>query len=460
MIKHEVEVTKILYASRLTKRKYRKLLVLAKFLRDCRNKVSEYLYNNIELLFDMSKKDFVKHMRAIFEPKICSSFDYHVFTTVYTCYKNRLEQIQKHLDFESHVLDHVEYYAKNCKGHKKGDIKKLVFNDVKSSVHAVLIYLARYGNEHSYEYITNKLSDESLDDDSHRYYSELKRVCDKLGFKRLYKLAINKRERVRNRYNKNLIVFKSLTFSGRSRKKNLITKNKNKKSCIELFLSISGVYNYESFDIPIDYNKHYHGKKFDIYNVKHYDFEYTITFDEFNRRIRIHLAKDENREFPIVQDLTYQDVLGGDVNTKHNMFALSDGKTIDFYDRKLIQDFIKLEYENELRKKKNESYVVGARRQHKMDVLKNKMTYHNKKQVVELCNHLTSVGCQHFVMEDLKGTFGKCYVDSSLGGDENIKINYNKIVGFVGLSSLKDEFKHIAMNYGICLSLCHAAYTS
>ena len=80
------------------------------------------------------------------------------------------------------------------------------------------------------------------------------------------------------------------------------------------------------------------------------------------------------------------------------------------------------------------------------------MTYHNKKQVVELCNHLTSVGCQHFVMEDLQGTFGKCYVDSSLGGDENIQINYNKIVGFVGLSSLKDEFKHIAMNYGICLS--------
>ena len=90
------------------------------------------------------------------------------------------------------------------------------------------------------------------------------------------------------------------------------------------------------------------------------------------------MAKDEIREFPIVQDLTYQDVLGGDVNTKHNMFALSDGKTIDFYDRKLIQDFIKLEHENELRKKKNESYVVGARRQHKMDVLKNKMTYHNK----------------------------------------------------------------------------------
>ena len=87
MIKHEVTVAKILYASRLTKRKYRKLLALAKFLRDCRNKVSEYLYNNIELLFDMSKKDFVKHMRAIFEPKICSSFDYHVFTAVYTCYK-------------------------------------------------------------------------------------------------------------------------------------------------------------------------------------------------------------------------------------------------------------------------------------------------------------------------------------------------------------------------------------
>ena len=65
MIKHEVTVAKILYASRLTKRKYRKLLALAKFLRDCRNKVSEYLYNNIELLFDMSMKDFVKHLILI-----------------------------------------------------------------------------------------------------------------------------------------------------------------------------------------------------------------------------------------------------------------------------------------------------------------------------------------------------------------------------------------------------------
>ena len=43
--------------------------------------------------------------------------------------------------------------------------------------------------------------------------------------------------------------------------------------------------------------------------------------------------------------------------------------------------------------------------------------------------------------------------------DEN-GLNYNRRIKLLKLSSLKDEFEHIARKYDICTSLVHSAYTS
>lgn len=56
----------------------------------------------------------------------------------------------------------------------------------------------------------------------------------------------------------------------------------------------------------------------------------------------------------------------------------------------------------------------------------------------------------------MDNSFGKSYVKDK----ENENINYNDKVKFLGLSNLKNEFEHIARNYGIAVSTVPAEYTS
>ena len=59
-------------------------------------------------------------------------------------------------------------------------------------------------------------------------------------------------------------------------------------------------------------------------------------------------------------------------------------------------------------------------------------------------------------MEDLDNGFGKSFVKEKNLND----INFNDIVHFLGISSLKQEFDHIVRNYDIAISTVHACYTS
>ena len=63
-------------------------------------------------------------------------------------------------------------------------------------------------------------------------------------------------------------------------------------------------------------------------------------------------------------------------------------------------------------------------------------------------------GENHAVFEDLDNGFGKSFVKT----EEDL--NYNRLVKEMRLSSIKDEFEHIARKYGISRSTVHAEYTS
>ena len=53
------------------------------------------------------------------------------------------------------------------------------------------------------------------------------------------------------------------------------------------------------------------------YRKKNPDYEYTITFDERNHQVNIHLCKDGERYIPQANGNT----VGIDVNCKHNLFS-------------------------------------------------------------------------------------------------------------------------------------------
>jgi transposase len=439
--------TKLFKSQDLTTQKYNELYDFAVFIRNHKNKVSEYVNQNLLHYLDMTKFTFLKEMRDIFKGDIYSSFDAQLYTDIFTTYQNKFDAVQKKLQFENITFNGFEFYKRNTKNHKKGDFKKVQLTRTQTLLTNCLTYLARYGNENTIDYISKQLV--ICDSKKKDYYNNILRCIDKFGFDRLMNLALSKRTSVIKHYSRKPIEFKSLTFRGRSRKTKILDYNSNYNSVIKTFISLSGFKGRKSLEIPVKFSKEYHG------NIKEYlksnnDYEYLIKFDEYHKTLSVHICKDGERYIPQAGN----EIVGIDVNCKHNLFSLSNESVYD-YDRKLVNDFCKLSLEID-KLKENKDYKIGKRKQWKLDTLKRKMVKSEQQLISNMCKELKLQGINHIVMEDLDNGFGKCYVKDI----DNEDINYNRKVNFLGLSSLKQEVEHISRKYDIGLSTVHSSYTS
>ena len=441
--------TKTFKSNDITRQKYDELYDLAVLIRNHKNEVSKYVNDNLLHFLDYSKFQFQKEMVSQFKGTIPSSFYIHLYNHVFTCYQNKFKNIQRRLTFEVPTFKGFEYYKRDTKKNKKGDLKRVLIDKKQTPLSSCLTYLARYGNEDTIEYISSNL--DKCDDKRREFYKNILRCCEKYGFERIYTLALSKRKRTLNHYSSNPIEFKSLSFGGRSRKKQIVDFNKRFSSKINSFVSLSG-FDRQNLDIPVKYHKGYHG------SMKEYrkdcpSHEYVITFDEKNKQVNVNICKDGDRYIPEPSGNT----IGIDVNCKHNLFSLYNGTTYD-YDRKLTNDYSKLLRDIDNLKSKNKNYVIGKRKQWKLNKLKEKAIKYEQQTIATMCKNERKNGVGHIVMEDLKGGFGKCYAKDN--DNDNEDINYNRKVGFLGLSSLKQEVEHIARKYDIAVSTVHASYTS
>ena len=438
---------KIFHSKDLTRQKYDELYGFATLIRNHKNIVSQYVNDNLLYFLDCTKFQFLTEMILHFKSVISSSFYIALYTQVYTCYQNKFEAIKRKLTFDVTTFNGFEFYKRDTKKHKKGELKKVLIDKKKTPLSICLTYLARYGTENTIDYIKSHIDE--CDDKKREFYNNILRCCDKFGFERLYKLALSKRKRTIKHHSEHPIEFKSLTFSGRCRKKRIIDYNHKFGSVINSFISLSG-FSRKSFDIPISFNKGWYGSMKD-YQKNNPEYEYTITFNEKKHQVNINLCKYGERYIPQVNGRT----IGIDVNCKHNLFSLSNGTTYN-YDRKLVYDFCKLSLDIDRLKGQYKDYKIGKRKQQKLSTLKSKMIKYEQQLIANMCKTLHSQGVGHIVMEDLNNEFGKCYAKDK----DNDDINYNRKVNFLGLSSLKQEVEHIARKYDIAVSTVQASYTS
>ena len=442
--------TKILHSNNLTRLKYNELRAFAMSIRNHKNIVSEYINKNLLKYLDYNMFSFLKEMRNKYKGLIPSSFDKQLYEQVFTCYQNKFKALQKKLTFEKITFVGFEYYKRNCKNHKKGDFKKVILTREKTSLSICLSYLARYGNNNIVEYINSQL--DNVDDNKKQFYNNILNYINKFGLDRLLSLSLSKRNRIIKQYQERPIEFNSLTFSGRCRKTDIISYNKNYNSIINSFVSLSGL-NRKSFDIPIKFNKDWFGNMKD-YHKKNPDYEYTITFNEKQKQVNIHICKDGERYIPTVDDNS--NIVGIDVNIKHNLFSLSNGLTYD-YNRKLVNDFCKLStYLDNVKEKQGKEYKVGKRYQLKLDKLREKIVKSNQQLISSMCKSLKNNNITHIVMENLDNGFGKSFVKDKNNND----INFNRIVKFLKISNLKNEIEHIGRKYDIAVSTVQSYYTS
>ena len=209
--------TKVFTSDELTRRKYDELYSLAVAIREHKNLISREICSDILRYLDMTPMTFVKEMRSKYRGIASSSFDSHIYQSVIDAYQNKFDAITKRMKFEKVSFLGFEYYKRNCKGHTKGDLKRVITKRKSTDLSICLTYLARYGNENTLEYINSQLANGGLDEKKTKFYQNIIRYCSKFGFERLMKLALSLRNRTLKHYC-NPIVFKSLTFAGRSRK--------------------------------------------------------------------------------------------------------------------------------------------------------------------------------------------------------------------------------------------------
>lgn len=442
--------TKVFTSDCITRQKYDELYELAISIREQKNTISKVIASDIFTYLDKNPLTFVTDMRTRYKGVVSSNYDKQLYQQVIDAYQNKFEAINKKIKFENIEFVGFEFYKRDTKNNKKGDLKKVVTKRKTTPLSTCLTYLARYGNENTVEYINNQLASGYLDNKKTEFYQTILEKINKFGFERLMKLALQRRDYIIRRYNKP-IEFKSLTFNGRSRKKLIVGYNKNYNSKINAFISLSFP-TRKTMDIPVKFSKDYHGLMTDYVN-KSNDYEYVVCFNERKKQVKVNIVKNGTRYLPIVTE--NDKCIGIDVNVKHNLFSLSNGTEYD-YDRELLSDFCKLKRQVDALKKNNKGYMVGKRKQRKLDVLRNKMLKSNQQLISGMCKDLMSKGVRHVVLENLDNGFGKSYIkDETLYG-----INFNDIVKFLGISSLKQEVEHIARKYVIAVSTVQSNYTS
>lgn len=438
-------------SNELTELKYNELLGIAVSIIEQKNKVSKIINDNLWHYLEYSPLNFVTEMRAMYKGLLNSNFDKQAYQQVFDCYANKFDAIQKSIKFEHREFVCFEYYKKKVKNHNKGDFKKVLYKVKSTLLSTCLTYLARYGNSDTVEFIKKQLENKDLEENKRKFYNNILERIDKFGFERLMNLALRKRQRILSKYTKTSIVFKSLSFCGRSRKKYIIAYNKNYNSKINSFISLS-IPTRKSMDIPVKFSKEYHGRMKD-YKKSSHDYEYNLVFDELKKRVKINIAIDGQRFIP---DVTITDkVVGIDVNVKHNLFSLSNEMTYD-YDRDLVSEYCKCKLEIDRLKSIVPNYNVGKRKQRKFDVLRNKYIKHTEQLIANMCKSLQKQGFRHIVMENLDNGFGKTHIKN----DKFEGINFNDLVHFLNISSMKHIVEHIARNYDIGVSTVHSCYTS
>jgi len=323
-------------------------------------------------------------------------------------------------------------------------------------------FLGKYGKEGILNYINERLKQNEFKDKEQKlFYQNIQDHLIKFGEERLLQLASMKRSKVLEKYN-HTIEFKSLTFSSLNQISSpILDFNKNYNSCINTFVNLGafGENNRETLNIPVKFAKDkYHGPIKDYQKGK--NTSYTVCFNK--DQVRIILSKPGERFINIIDNCLNSDVLGVDVNVKHNLFSTSEGVEID-YDRELFDSYVKFLKKLDRAKtakakqglNKEEISKISKRNKIKFDKWKLRIEDMLKNKCYQLIQEAKANDKKHLVLEDLE-----LIAKSFSKNDEFDGFKYSRLIRLLNLSSLKNIIKNIAYRHGLTVTFVQAHYTS
>ena len=416
---------------------------------------------------DMTKFEAFNFFNPTFTTKLSSHYLKKAIEDVWKAYQLRFDAIRKKIEFEQVTKLIPSFYKRRTKEHQVGDIKSIERHTKKTELAKVLTWLARYGKNDTVYWLESKIP--TVDESKQKFYRTIIRCINKFGSDRLMRLAMSRREAVFAKYiNRGKVIFESLTFSGRSRiKRPIVDARRNVNGKFDYYIEIS----WDWFDngyrgnskntmcVPFKYNRAYHRALSRYCNGT--DTSYTVVIRD--KDIHFVLARDGHR-YTHNEEITEENTVGIDVNAKHNMFALNSGEFIP-HDEALIADLedalMKVDSKQKAynarfnKEEEHEAFKISKKDKARIEAITTKLNESNKKKIANLCKRLADHGIKHIAMENLDGFQG-----SKLHSEDSKGFNLGRLHLRTGLSSLKDEFIHIAPKYGLLVSLVQAEYTS
>ena len=441
---------------KLNKSKYELLETYAIEAKKFRNMISEEVYNNYkqEIFYkEISEYDFHKKFKYLNKcTKISAADCQRAISDVYTKYKTNLDMFIK----------------KRYKINANDKPIKLLFN-----------YMVRYyKNEEYFEKmledqfieVFNKINVKNPEEkDLESYNFRLKLLNEYVSLKRknFFKGQTNlnfisfvrcTQDFIIKKMNK--VTYKSLTFNHT----NVLGKKipaMLEKSHIKLTNTIVRINlpKIAIIDLPVRHSKKYHGT-FKDYKCnlnkttgqKQYLIQ--ISFDEVKKEVKVTLVRDIKKN---VSDLKDKQIFGVDVNTKHNIFALSNHE-IQEIDKKLVKKIVR--EKKKLKKIQSQRDKLKlpkeySRRQKRIQNKINKQVEYLQNYACHLLlkNHENSI----LVMENLERNFKKCKINNTQYEEE---LNYNDLFSLLRIYSMKDTMIRMSGNYNVNIVLVNPDFTS
>ncbi len=384
-----------------------------------KNKMSKYILDNFSrLLFD--KKSLLAEYK-LFKINDLSAWEAQtVFHDTIKLYENQLQKRKQNIDFKIQESTSVTYYRRATKKHQAGDVKEFKINTKKTELCRVVKYL-------TYCDLSKPLPEKIIAN-----------YKDRVWFPKIISFVHQKQ--------RNLIKsIKLITFNTGTYRK--LAFNGGTKYSYIFKDYANGLYkwwyrykiNKEIIDIPLQVNSKYHN-----------DFENTTRFRaECYVKItgdKIHVLTTKNSQEYSFKEFT--DILGVDINVKHNFCYLSDNTSID-YDRKWIGQAVK-----EL-KKYDKFCEKTSQQKNQISKITRRNEWFFKQLVSQVLDDIESKNISDVVLEDLNLSFGATYIRHP-----NFEIKYSRLVRLLRLSNIKTWFIQQANKRGIRVHLTNPAYTS
>ena len=465
--RYESQFPTAFYPILLSDTKRAEIIHRAEEIRAVRNDISEIFFSDMLGFQDMSKFDAFNFFSPIFNTRLSSLYLNKATEDVWRAYQLRFNALRKKIEFVKVEELVPSFYKINTRGHKKGELKSIERHTKKTELTKVLTWLARYGKNETVYWLESVIP--TAVESKQKFYRTILEKIRKFGFNRLMRLALSRRATVFSEYEKRgKITFESLTFNGRSRiKRPIVDARRNENGKFNHYIEISWDWHDQGYHgnskntlcMPFKYNKAYHRSLNRYCNGTNTFYTMVVR----GKDIHIVLARDGYR-YKNTDEITEDNTIGIDVNSKHNMFALSTGEFIP-NDDALIADLetelLKIDhkqknYNNKFKKgEDHNAFKISKKDKTRIEAITTKLNESNKRTIVSLCKQFAIKGIKHIAMENLDGFKG-----SRLHADDSKGFNLGRLHLRTGLSSLKDEFIHIAPHYGLSVSLVQPEYTS